>query len=167
MKEKRKWKKDSCRGREVENSGIFPPPDFMSRLCPLPRHFMVRVVAILCEHGVARSWNASPLPSFSSISRTILRDTRQLDVLLQRDTYIYIYIIDSNTNASALCTRSGGINYYKRSSFSFEVARRTMKKMKFLFFVLCVKRILRYLLSLERKMIKYLLSLFVDHRLNG
>lgn len=113
----------------------------------------------------ARSWNASPLPSFSSISRTILRDTRQLDVLLQRDTYIYIYIIDSN--APALCTRSGGINYYKRSSFSFEVARRTMKKMKFLFFVLCVKRILRYLLSLERKMIKYLLSLFVDHRLNG
>lgn len=83
--------------------------------------------------------------------------------------YVYIYIIDSNTNASALCTRSGGINYYKRSSFSFEVARsrRTMKKMKFLFFVLCVKRILRYLLSLERKMIKYLLSLFVDHRLNG
>lgn len=98
MKEKRKRKKDSCRGREVENSGIFPPPDFMSRLCPLPRHFMVRVVAILCEHGVARSWNASPLPSFSSISRTILRDTRQLDVLLQRDTYIYILSIRTRTH---------------------------------------------------------------------
>lgn len=147
----------------MENSGIFPPPDFMSRLCPLPRHFMVRVVAILCEQDPETHRLSLPFP----LSLVQFFEIRGSSMFFYNEIRIYIYIIDSNTNASALCTRSGGINYYKRSSFSFEVARRTMKKMKFLFFVLCVKRILRYLLSLERKMIKYLLSLFVDHRLNG
>lgn len=144
--------------------GIFPPPDFMSRLCPLPRRFMVRVVAILCEHGVARSWNAPPLACFSSISRTVLRDTRQLDVLLQRD--IYIYIIGSpRTHLLFVSVHGELIIEAFRSSFFFVVCRRRVDEDEFFVYHFIREEDQYFVIFIELGEKKKLS--FIGHRWNG